>query len=1073
LLIIGLVLFGTAFGVYARFLGWIDGLPELPDEMLVRRAETEPLPPLTYTPAETKLQQAFGAECPEVTPAYSWKLKLRAEGMVLAFNEFKIDPEGRVRLSPFSLATFKEKQGQFPEINTVHADVANLEFDRPVKVINDIQERRIIGCQLESDPQALTNDPRRGRIVVVNNRATPSPDDDLVLETPGPLVYREAEQPNLPLDKTRPQLETAGVVHMVDHRGGPDSTVITAQGMRVFLNVEAEKPGPVKKAKSRGPAVTGVRRVVLPSNVDMNLWSDSNDGFLASPGKSTATQPADKPAERNHVRIMTPGQFVYDVLPDGDRARFDRLPPSATPLPNCVRVVRPVARTPGVELNDQLECDALELRFTAKSEMPQASGRPPVKTTSGPTDDRQSISWAHAWGQFIVLTSDSDKLEAHGNDLVYDAKTKATTLRGAPEMVALKEGNEIHAPELIMYSPDEKQGRNAEAHGAGFFRMLDQGGGKRTVEARWRDRMTYREEPGHNLLTLTGEARFEDRENHQTLQADLLKLWLTPEQKPLTAPPPTPAAAGAADQPPPKIHPQRVEATGRVAMQTPDMIGRDIEQLVLLFREAPPLPSPPAGAAPQQLIASPAPATQAPMAPTTPAGPVTAVPPPAVAAPPPKKPIDVRARALQAFIVRRGEVNEVDTVHCEDDVHVHQEPVSPQDRPTDMRGRTLKLKHTADGNILTVTGTIDQPGEVHLPDISLIGPTVVIDQVENVAEVQGLGSMRLISKTDFDGKTLAKPTPMTVTWKLGMRFTGKQAVFRGFVQADQENTTILCQSMQVDLNRPVSLNEQRGTTRAAGTEPATVDKVVCDAGPDRPQGAIITDTIRENGRLMSIRRLEQDEFALYKEEGRLDAANHGNGRGFVRIVQLGPKEESPLGPGKTPAKQPPARPVKPSEQEYKATIVRYKGPMRLNNQSRTAQFFEDVEVLHLPVESPDQQPQFDSTVNRLPTGVLYLRSDRMTVYSAKDAAGQTRQEMIATGKADVTVGDQFHGAADVIKYDESKQLVTLEGRAGAPARARRLGRGGTDAGEILGEKILYDRARDIINIERGYSATGH
>ena len=78
------------------------------------------------------------------------------------------------------------------------------------------------------------------------------------------------------------------------------------------------------------------------------------------------------------------------------------------------------------------------------------------------------------------------------------------------------------------------------------------------------------------------------------------------------------------------------------------------------------------------------------------------------------------------------------------------------------------------------------------------------------------------------------------------------------------------------------------------------------------------------------------------------------------------------------------------------------------------------------------------------------------------------EEMIATGRANVTWGDQFYGSSDVIKYDEAKQMVTLEGRSGGPAHARRLDRGG----EIIAQKIIYDRARDIINIEGGYSATG-
>ncbi|HEX4591618.1 MAG TPA: hypothetical protein VH120_16900, partial [Gemmataceae bacterium] len=71
-----------------------------------------------------------------------------------------------------------------------------------------------------------------------------------------------------------------------------------------------------------------------------------------------------------------------------------------------------------------------------------------------------------------------------------------------------------------------------------------------------------------------------------------------------------------------------------------------------------------------------------------------------------------------------------------------------------------------------------------------------------------------------------------------------------------------------------------------------------------------------------------------------------------------------------------------------------------------------------------------------------------------------------------TVGDQFFGSADVIKYDEAKQVVTLEGTPGRPARGRRLRPGGDTQGEIIAQKIIYDRLRDIFNSENGYSATG-
>src|SRR4051794_11753220 len=192
-----MVLFGTAFGVYARFLGWIDGLPELPDELLVRRAADEVPADVAVTPVEAKLQQAFGADCLEATNRYNIKLELRAKGIVLAAGDFGIDPEGRVRFWPFSLATFRDRPGQYPEINTVHADVAYLEFDRPVRSVAEMASRRIVGCELVSDPHDVRDDPRQGQVTVANNRGTPEVDDDLLLETPGPLVYRESAQPNL------------------------------------------------------------------------------------------------------------------------------------------------------------------------------------------------------------------------------------------------------------------------------------------------------------------------------------------------------------------------------------------------------------------------------------------------------------------------------------------------------------------------------------------------------------------------------------------------------------------------------------------------------------------------------------------------------------------------------------------------------------------------------------------------------------------------------------------------------------------------------------------------------------
>src|SRR5205823_4427768 len=171
---------------------------------------------------------------------------------------------------------------------------------------------------------------------------------------------------------------------------------------------------------------------------------------------------------------------------------------------------------------------------------------------------------------------------------------------------------------------EAKEGQHAEAHGAGHFRMLDRAGTKRTVEARWRDLMVYRREEGHDLLTLTGDGVFEDRENNQILGGDQLKLLLAPDVKaPAGAKPAeSPKPQATADPGTPKFQPQRVEATGHVYARSPELIIPSTEQLVLLFKEVPPpkTPAPTAGvlASPWTSPVGPGPTPAAPVTPAAP-----------------------------------------------------------------------------------------------------------------------------------------------------------------------------------------------------------------------------------------------------------------------------------------------------------------------------------------------------------------------------------------------------------------------------------------------------------------------
>src|SRR5262245_8681085 len=350
---------------------------------------------------------------------------------------------------------------------------------------------------------------------------------------------------------------------------------------------------------------------------------------------------------------------------------------------------------------------------------------------------------------------------------------------------------------------------------------------------------------------------------------------------------------------------------------------------------------------------------------------------------PPKKPIEVRAGKVQLLVQRQGEVNQLDSVLCEGRVRVHQDPATPQDKPIDISGRTLTLKHTRDGNILDVLGTLQEEARVNFPELSLFGPRVRIDQIDNVADVEGIGGMTLDSQTDFEGKKLDKPAPVLITWKQSMHFDGLLASFYGNVEATQNTTSLLCHMMRVRLTQPIAL-AQVSTDRKPGSAPPAVETVICgkDSAPTAPDVTITQSETDARGRLVKYQRIESTEVDILKEEGKLQAPS----RGQVWLLQLEPKGQPGQLPGSptTVAKTAPKTPV---EEEHKLTWVRFTAFLSADSVKRTVKFWaakgDFIDVLHMPHDNPGLNLKMDQLIAKLPQGAMHLRSQLLTVYTSK------------------------------------------------------------------------------------------
>lgn len=984
LLAIGVGLFAAAFIVYNQFLGWIDGLPNLPEKYLqVARPDLPPFEPQLENRIDRCLRQAFGDKCAEVD--YRYRGGMQIQGVYLATDDYSFEPDGRVKLSPLSLAVIGKINPRtgYREIHTIHCDSAHITFDRRIESWADMGRGRLMAAEFDADP-TLSTDPRHGKIVVTSNHGTPTTQDDLIATMPGPLYFRD----NAALDPSKPQLWTNKSIEVTDYQASPPH-VIKALRLNVFLEPDAmktDRPTSRPKGQHAGP----VNRIEL-RNVLMILTVDGKSDFLRSTTETASAQR--QVGDRSILSIRTLGAFNFDLRTNRANFEIDRRLSSS--LRQYVDVVR--AQKNGT---DELRCERLDLQFRQKLPGSDASSS-------------MEIEEARASGASVQLESPAEKLRASGVELTFNNTKRQVVLRGAP-MVAIKDDNRIEGPELILNrldpkSPPPARGQALElgrATGPGIV-FLNDAKSNRSATVRWNENLSIEREGNRDRITLTGGATFDDPQNQQWLQGDQIKLWLAKSAMEALA---RPAAAGS--PPTSRARPEKIHVTGHVRARTPELSIRDTDLIVVWFQDVESLP---AGAREPGIGGA---------LPRVGAGPPAAAAKPAPAAPP-KKPLELSAETIETFVLRNGEQMGLDRVSCRRRVHVHQQPEKSGDRALDVTGQTLDLTHTSEGDVLKITGITGDLAKIEVNEMTLRGPQIVCDQRDNHVAVDGAGNVRLLASTNLNGEKLDRPSEIAIFWNDRMELAGNRIEFDGGVQAEQESAKIhgrerikelnrmLCPQMDVFLDRAVSLSQahRRQAAQSAGVtqtgENPKIKRVICHRGNGQNalQPVTITSTSWTDGKMSQFHRIEAPEVTYDNDAGEVTTA----GPGEVRLFQLGDATIEPLAKaGKTNSDSPP-------EQVFKLTCVKFQGRMRGQNKTRIVTFIGPVRVAHAPTNDPNL------TINpdKLPKGAFTLSCQKLDV-GAEEKNGRRSMTMVAEGKADIFAPD-FSGRADLIKYDEAKK----------------------------------------------------
>lgn len=817
LLFVGLAVFLLAYVGYGFFLGGVDGLPALPERYLEQAGGLIIIPDNPRSPSETRLEQAFGPKCPELEdPAYKTKMELRDRGIVFAAGPIPDikEPTKKLRISPLSLAHFSRplanaKPDEAPEIVTLHADEAVLEYDRPVTSRTEILQGqvRLVGVELIGNPEAEYRDLRKGRVIITHNQKSTDPGRWLIVRSPGPVYYQAAEPGKAP-NPDQPMIRTAAAVEVENRSNVPQplwgqrlfavassadelraSTAVsdivlglrappptaTAIGLKMYFRQETP---PAKPGAKPPPPQTRLHRLHLGEAVQFNVWLEKSAGF---PGTGSNAQPAPKPvvavepplpfaalgggviggkyvAERLKesalLTIETRGSFRYDL--ETNVARFETAPTASPNQSNNVEVVR-VAATGA---RDTLICHTLDMGFE------QNDSKPGLAATANTPPGLRSVL---ATGPFVRLDSESEQLIAQGTSLHYvtdraSGKT-ALTFKGSPidavkDRHRLKTADGIPA-ELLFTSMPGKPGPKGQPtsittiaiRGPGGIAFYDSASRDNAVTATWASTFTQtRDKVGDkelDLLTFEG-GRFSDAKAGFELNGETLKLWLDQSE-------------GVRQPGMQRAVPYRLQAIRGVHLKSPELIVDETDALSVWFRQAEPVAVKPNAPVPAMPGGMPAPAA-----------PTLAAKAPANANKPPPNPLHLNARTIEAWVARMPQPDapvagdagpaakyDLERAVCTDRVDARQAAADPKKNPRglDIRAAKLTLEkqriRELSGFSALLTALPGEFAELHHENTSLAGPTIALDQLANFVRVTGAGAMKMPAGSSLTGTGVA------------------------------------------------------------------------------------------------------------------------------------------------------------------------------------------------------------------------------------------------------------------------------------------------------------------------------
>ena len=687
--------------------------------------------------------------------------------------------------------------------------------------------------------------------------------------------------------------------------------------------------------------------------------------------------------------------------------------------------------------SDQLSCQELNIHFAPldeKGNPVHSLDEPDISRRQRGEMGRLEPSMLEAIGNPVVVLSPTREAEARGQRLRLTLRERRLKLDGGRVMLAYGR-NEIHAP-LLQYEHPKPEAASQVGKlwiaGPGWMRAVPSPEKpNETVEARW-ERVEGAEysvrlvrKDNQPVLSIIGQPRIVAAGFGQ-ISSNEMHVYLKEVPADGEEGPALEVGSSRAGVEQMAILPDRLAATGRVEIQSPQLTGRT-EELYAWFKSIAATPKSSAN-----VVSSSTEQSQ------------TGAPPGAT--------YDIGAAKIQLEVALVGRQALPKNLSCDGQVVFREtSAVSGGEEPMTVRGEQVRVEGIDKGPRITVAGggTGNDVTRGHATIVArgmtIAGDKIQLDQQANRMWIDGPGEADLTVTRDLLGQEAAGASyPVHIRWRGGLNFDGQAIEIHNDVFAEGPHDWLHTKRLTAKLTHAIKFGEGQEQQRAE------VAEIICTEGV-----ALDHRTVDVQGQ-QSHERAQLHTLTINQVTGAIG----GEGPGWVRSVHFGQAASMLADPAVAAAG--------PKNTQLNFLRVDFLRGIAGNLKVRELRFQGQVRAIYGPVDAWEQE-LFANEAGGLPEDTVTLESEELQInedlVAHRAAAAQPGApragpfELKAEGNVRIEGGTAEHGKFTAIahsaSYIQDKDVFVLRGNGQAPAALHLASKDGTTGAPSFGTITYY------------------